>query len=49
MRVLARCVAIAAHVAPLPYEPAMSAFLRVIVCGRIARSTVLLSRAPPGR
>lgn len=36
-----RSVAIVAHVRPPPSEPANSTFLRVIVWGRMARSSVI--------
>jgi hypothetical protein len=38
-----RRVAIVPHVRPPPPDSAKRAFLRVIVCGRIVRLTVLLS------
>lgn len=36
-------VAMVAHVRPPPSDPANREFLRVMVCGRMVRSTVLLS------
>jgi hypothetical protein len=42
-RAVARSDDIVAHVSPPASDPANSAFLRVMVCGRIARSTLLLS------
>lgn len=48
---VARSVAMVAQVLPPPSEPANRAFLRVMVCGRMARSTVLesISMRPSAR